>query len=65
MGHLGETINHQLEKYRNQMPEVIQKIENPLYVDDLSTGADESKDSIELYKAAKSIFAEANMNSRK
>ena len=65
MGHLGETINHQLEKYRNQMPEVIQKIENPLYVDNLSTGADESKGSIELYKAAKSIFAEANMNSRK
>ena len=65
MGHLGETINHHLEKYRNQMPEVIKKIENSLYVDDLSTAADEPKSVIELYKAAKSIFAEANMNLRK
>ena len=65
MGHLGETINHHLEKYRNQMPEVIKKIESSLYVDDLSTRADDSKGAIELYKAAKSIFAEANMNLRK
>ena len=65
MGHLGETINHHLEKYRNQMPEVIKKIENSLYVDNLSTGVDDPKDTIELYKAAKSIFAEANMNLRK
>ena len=64
MGHLGETINHHLEKYRNQMPEVIKKIENSLYVYNLSTGVDDPKDAIELYKAAKSIFAEANMNLR-
>ena len=47
------------------MPEVIKKIENSLYVDNLSTGVDDPKDAIELYKAAKSIFAEANMNLRK
>ena len=47
------------------MPEVIKKSENPLYVDDLSTGADEPNGDIELYKVAESIFAEANMNSRK
>ena len=33
MGHVGETINDHLEKYRNQIPEVIEKIENSLYVD--------------------------------
>ena len=33
MGHVGETINDHLEKYGNQIPEVIEKIENPLYVD--------------------------------
>ena len=65
MGHLVETINHHLQKYRNQIPEVIEKIENSLYVDDLSTGADEPKSAIELYKTAKSVFAEANMNLRK
>ena len=37
MEHLGETINHHLEKYKNQIPEVIEKIENYLHVDDLST----------------------------
>ena len=65
MGHLGETINHHLEKYRNQTPDVIKKIENSLYVDDLSTGADDPKGAIELHKAAKSLFAEANMDLRK
>ena len=64
-GHLGETINHHLEKYRNQIPEVIEKIENYLYVDDLSTGADDPKSARELYKTEKSIFAKANMNLRK
>ena len=47
------------------MPEVIKKIENSLYVDNLSTGVDDPKDAIELYKAAKSTSAEANMNLRK
>ena len=65
IGHLGETINHHLEKYRNQMPEVIKKIENSLCVDNLSTGTDEPTSAIELYKAAKSLFAKANMNLRK
>ena len=65
IGHLGETINHHLEKYRNQMPEVIKKIENSLCIDNLSTGTDEPKSAIELYKAAKSLFAKANMNLRK
>ena len=36
-----------------------------MYVEDLSTGADEPKSAIELYETAKSIFAEANMNLRK
>ena len=65
IGHLGETINHHLEKYRNQMPEVVKKIENSLCVDNLSAGTDEPKSVIELYKAAKSIFAKSNMNLRK
>ena len=64
MGHLGETINHHSQKYRYQIPEVIEKIENSLYVDNLSLGADEPKSGIELYKTAKSIFAKAKMNLR-
>ena len=36
-----------------------------MYVDDLSTGADDPKSARELYKTAKSIFAKANMNLRK
>ena len=50
MGHLGETINHHLEKYRSQIPEVIQKIVNSLHVNDLSTGADEPKSAINYTK---------------
>ena len=65
MRHLGETINHHLEKYKNQIPEVIEKIENFLYVDDLSTGADEPESAVEPYETAKSIFAKVNMNLRK
>ena len=47
------------------MPEVITKVKNSLYIDDQSTGADDPKNAIELCKALKSIFAEANMNLRK
>ena len=65
MRHLGQIINHHLEKYRNQIREVIEKIENSLYVDDLSTGADEPKSAIELHETAKLIFAESNMDLRK
>ena len=65
MGHLGQIINHHLGKYRNQIPEVIEKIENSLYVDNLSTGADEPKSAIELHETATSVFAESNMNLRK
>ena len=62
MGDLGETINHNLEKYRNQISEVIEQIENSACVYDLSQGANEPKSAIELYKTAKSIFAKAIMN---
>ena len=49
MEHLRETVNHHLEKCRNQTPEVIKKIENSLFVDDLGTGLDEPKSATELY----------------
>ena len=62
MGDLGETINHNLEKHRNQISEVIEQTENSAYVYDLSQGANEPKSAIELYKTAKSIFANAIMN---
>ena len=56
MGHFGETINHHLEKYKNQVPLVIEKIKNSLYADDLSIGADEPKSAMEPYETTKSIF---------
>ena len=59
-----ETINHHLEKNINQIPEG-KKIGNSLYVDHVSTGANEPKSATELYETAKSIIAEANMNLRK
>ena len=65
IGHLGEATNHHLQKYRNQIPEVIKKIENSLLIVDLSAGADEPKSAVELYETTKSIFAEVNMNLRK
>ena len=64
MGHLQETINHHLEKNINQIPEG-KKIGNSLYVDHVSTGANEPKSATELYETSKSIIAEANMNLRK
>ena len=57
--HLEKTRNHHLKKYRNQLPEVIKKIENSLYVDDLSTGADEPKSVIELYETGKSVICKS------
>ena len=65
MGHLGGTIHHHLDKHKDSQPEVVIKIEDALYADDFSGGEDDDRKAIKLYKGAKKIFEEANMNLRK
>ena len=61
---LGAVITHHFDKYREQQPELIQKIEGSLYVDDLVAGADNVQDAFKFYVDSKSLMSCAGMNLR-
>jgi len=65
MAHLDETVSHHLELHREKSPDVVKRIEDSLYVDDLSGGADDTMHGLKLYTVSKQIFKEAGMNIRK
>ena len=62
---LGAVITHHFDKYREQQPELIQKIKGSLYVDDLVTGADNVQDAFRFYVDSKSLMSCAGMNLHK
>ena len=65
MAQLDETIRKHLEKYISDHPQVIEKILQSLYVDDVTTGAKNVKEAVNLYHIVKQIFRDAGMNIRK
>ena len=65
MALLDNTISHHLELHREESPDVVKKIVDSLYVDDLSGDGDNMENCLELYTTSKEIFKEAGMNIRK
>ena len=69
MFHLEATIdhplNHCLEDHPDINPDIISKIKHSLYVDNLSSGAENLKDTSELYIQSRLICEKENMNLRK
>lgn len=61
---LGQTIRHHVAKFENQSPEVV-KLLSRLYADDLSCGAENREDALEIYCQAKEIMAKGGFNLRK
>lgn len=59
---LDAVITHHLDKYREQQPEFVKKIEGSLYVDDLVAGADNVQDAFRFYGDTKSLMSCAGMN---
>ena len=62
---LGAVIFHHLESYKDKYPNLVQLMENCLYVDDLVTGTDTIEQGFELYQKAKQIMKDAGLNLRK
>ena len=62
---LGAVISHHLEFYKDKYPDLVQLMENCLYVDDLVTGTNDIEHAFDLYKKAKHIMKEAGLNLRK
>ena len=62
---LGATSLHHLTSYEISEPEVIERLRNDLYVDDLISGADTEPGTIVLYKKSKEIMSEGGFNLRK
>ena len=69
MFHLEGTIDHHcnccLKDHPDINPDIINKVKNLLYVDDLSSGAEKLKDVSQFYIQSRLIFEKANMNLRK
>ena len=62
---LNSTIREHLKKYKDDYPDVVQRVEDSLYVDDLVSGAENDDKGFELYKTAKNVMAGGSFNLRK
>ena len=58
---LGLTIRHHVGKFENQSPEVV-KLLSRLYADDLSCGAKNREEGLEIYCQAKEIMGKGGFN---
>ena len=59
------TIHSHLKKYEEEDRETIKEIKESLYVDDLTSGAENEEKGLELYRKSKQIFQDAGFNLRK
>ena len=62
---LGAVICHHLQKYKDSVPELVSKLQDSLYVDDLVSGTNTVTEAIEFYRDARKVMSEAGMNLRK
>ena len=62
---LNATINHHLQKYREEHPALVHTLMKSIYVDDVTFGADGENEAYNLYVLSKKIFAVGGFNLRK
>ena len=62
---LNGTIKHHIERYSKEDPEFVQKFLSGIYVDDLSSGAEDDDVAYELYIKSKQRLSEGGFNLRK
>ena len=62
---LNATLKYHLEKYATTHPEVVGRLLESTYVDDIVSGAQSKDEAFELYAQAKSIFWDGAFNLRK
>lgn len=62
---LNATLRHHVTEYYESDPALAEYILSGLYVDDLTTGGDDDKETYSLYKTTNSCFAAGRFNLRK
>ena len=62
---LNATINHHLQKYRDEHPDLVNTLRKSLYVDDVTYGADGEDEAYKFYVLSKRVFADGGFNLRK
>jgi len=62
---LGSVIQHHLNKYNNEHPELVKQISGELYVDDLVTGTDSVDEAFQVYLKSKQLMKKGGLNLRK
>ena len=62
---LNATIRHHIQQYKSSLPDVVDRLLESIYVDDVITGADTKEEVLQLYRHAKNIFRDASFNLRK
>ncbi|GFT29346.1 uncharacterized protein NPIL_289151 [Nephila pilipes] len=59
------TIKLYTQKFRNLSPDVFEILDSCMYVDDLITSANDTREALKLSRGAKEIMSKASMNLRK
>lgn len=62
---LNATLRYHLEKYRSADPDIVDRLERALYVDDVTYGADSFEEAFALYTKSKLWLKEGGFNLRK
>ena len=62
---LNSTIRYHLEQHRDSHPDLIKKLIESFYVDDVVTGASDEEEVMQLYSEAKRILKDGAFNLRK
>ena len=62
---LNSTIRYHLEQYRDSHPELIERLIDSFYVDDIVTGASTEEEAFQLYADSKKILKDGAFNLRK
>ena len=61
---LGGVVQHHLEKYEQNEPEIIDQLQRQMYVDDFPGGSDTAENAFQLCKMSKEIMKAGRMNLR-
>ena len=62
---LNATIQYHLKKYESSHKDLVDKLLQSIYVDDIVTGAQDNKEALLMYKQSKDLFKAGGFNLRK